>query len=588
MAFDFACPDWPDRLQRGATPIADLDLDEETAARAVNIFNKLRLPDVPGQPELRVAAGEWMRDIVRAIFGSMVRVRKETAIDAAFVPPAGDEEWIEVRRVGEVFILVPKKNAKTTSAAAIALTFMLMNERRNADMLIIGPTQKISEVAFEQAKGIILADDWLQKRFHLIEHKKTIRDRKTGTRLMVRTFGMDVLTGAKPIFALIDEVHILGSVPYAADVIRQIRGGMLPFPESVLVMITTQSDHPPMGVFRSELQYARGVRDGKITERVRMLPVLYEFPEAVQTGDAKAWANPDMWHMVTPNLNRSITIDALMDGYERAKQDGQAEIIAWATQHLNVEVGLALHSNRWVGADFWPAAVRIEVQGGGLVGLQKLIERCEVATVGIDGGGADDLGGLGVIGRERETRRLIGWAHAWAHPTVLQRRKEIIPALQDFANDGDLTFCDRPTQDHDEMCEIVALLGDAGLLPETEAVGLDAAGVSALVDALVGSGVAQEQMVAVAQGYRLSSAIWGLERKLMDGTFVHGGQRLMAWCIGNAKAEQKGNAVLITKETAGKAKIDPLIALFNAFALMSRNPSVAGGSYLDESELMVL
>ena len=563
MAFDFACPDWADRLLRGETPIADLALDMVAAERAVSIFNKLRLPDVPGQPELREAAGEWMRDIVRAVFGSM-----ETS-------PNGPE----VRQVGEVYILVPKKNAKTTSAAAIALTFMLLNKRRNADMLIIGPTQKISDVAFEQARGMIEADadGFLQKRFHVQDHKKTIRCRVTGARLMIRTFGMDVLTGAKPIFALIDEVHLLGTVSYAADVIRQIRGGMMPFPESVLVMITTQSDHPPAGVFRSELQYARGVRDGKITERVRMLPVLYEFPESVQTSDAKSWADPALWHMVTPNLNRSITIDALMDGYERAKQDGPAEIIAWATQHLNVEVGLALHSNRWVGADFWQGAMRVEIEGGGLIGLQRLIERCEVATVGIDGGGADDLGGLAVIGRERETRRLIGWAHAWAHPTVLQRRKEIIPALQDFANDGDLTFSERPTQDHEEMCDIVGPLKDAGLQPEAAAVGRDAAGVGALVDALAGAGVTETQMVAVAQGYRLSSAIWGLERKLMDGTFVHGGQRLMAWCIGNAKAEQKGNAVLITKETAGKAKIDPLIAMFNAFALMSRNPAAAGG-----------
>lgn len=564
MAFDFSCLDWAERLQRGETPIADLPLDEKEAERAVGIFNKLRLPDVPGQPELRDAAGEWMRDIVRAVFGSMQT--------SAHGP--------EARQVGEVFILVPKKNAKTTSAAAIALTFMLLNQRRNADMLIIGPTQKISDVAFEQARGMIEADadGFLQKRFHVQDHKKTIRCRVTGARLMIRTFGMDVLTGAKPIFALIDEVHLLGTVPYAADVIRQIRGGMMPFPESVLVMITTQSDHPPAGVFRSELQYARGVRDGLIKDRVKMLPVLYEFPEAVQTGEGQPWANPELWHMVTPNLNRSITIDALMDGFERARHDGTAEVIAWATQHLNVEVGLALHSNRWIGADFWQGAAKIGLTGGGMIGLRKLIECSEVAVVGIDGGGADDLGGLAVIGRERATRRLIGWAHAWAHPTVLQRRKEIIPALQDFASDGDLTFCEHATQDHEEMCEIVGVLIDAGLLPEAEAIGLDAAGVTALVDALAGAGVAPEQMVAVAQGYRLSSAIWGLERKLMDGTFVHGGQRLMAWCIGNAKAEQKGNAVLITKETAGKAKIDPLIAMFNAFALMSRNPVAASAA----------
>jgi phage terminase large subunit-like protein len=557
MAFDFVCPDWAEKLARGETPIADLPLDMAKAERAVGIFNKLRLPDVIGQPELREAAGEWMRDIVRAAFGSM----------------ASSAAGPEVRQVGEIFILVPKKNSKTTSAAAIALTFMLMNKRRNADMLIIGPTQKIAETAFEQARGMIEADPegFLQKRFHIIAHQKTIKDRTNGTRLMIRTFGMDVLTGVKPIFTLIDEIHILGSVPYAADVIRQIRGGMMPFPESLLVMITTQSDHPPEGVFRTELQYARGVRDGKITERVKTLPVLYEFPEAIQISKDKAWLNPDLWHMVTPNLDRSITLDALLDGYARAKEDGTGEIIAWATQHLNVEVGLALHSNRWIGADFWQAA-----KDALPVTLESIRERCDVAVVGIDGGGADDLLGLSVIGRCRETMAWLAWFHAWAHPTVLDRRKEIVPVLRDFEAAGDLTICDWPTQDFEELTQMIGALNDDGLLPAEAAVGLDPAGVAALVDELTLAGIAPAQMVAVGQGYRLSSAIWGMERKLMDGTFRHGGQPMMAWVLGNARAEQKGNAVLITKETAGKAKIDPLMAGFNAFMLMARNPQAAG------------
>ncbi|GGW24033.1 terminase [Gemmobacter lanyuensis] len=557
MAFDFACPDWVEKLERGQTPIADLPLDAEAADRAVQVFNRLRLPDVIGQPSLAEGAGEWIRDVVRAVFGSMST--------SSLVP--------EVRQVGEVFILVPKKNAKTTSAAAIALTFMLLNKRRNADLLVIGPTQKISDVAFGQARDMIDADPegFLQKRFHVQDHKKQIKCRVTGAKLMVRTFGMDVLTGAKPVFALIDEIHLLGTVPYAADVIRQIRGGMMPFPEALLVMITTQSDHPPAGVFKTELQYARGVRDGLITERVRMLPVLYEFPEAMQTAEHKPWQDPAYWHMVTPNLGRSITLEKLLDGFTRAKQDGIGELIAWATQHLNVEIGLALHSNRWVGADFWLAARDVS-----LTGLDQLIERSEVAVVGIDGGGADDLLGLNVTGRCRETRQWLSWSHAWCHPVALQRRQENIATMHDFEARGQLTICSHPSEDHAGVCDIVAKLQDAGLLPEAAAIGLDPAGVAALVDELSAVGIAPEQMVAVGQGYRLSSAIWGMERKLMDGTYRHCGQEIMAWCIGNARSEQRGNAVLITKEAAGKGKIDPLIAAFNAFTLMSRNPTAAG------------
>jgi phage terminase large subunit-like protein len=60
---------------------------------------------------------------------------------------------------------------------------------------------------------------------------------------------------------------------------------------------------------------------------------------------------------------------------------------------------------------------------------------------------------------------------------------------------------------------------------------------------------------------------------LSDGTLIHAGQPLMAWCVGNAKIELKGSARAVTKQASGKAKIDPLIALFNAAMLMARNPA---------------
>jgi phage terminase large subunit-like protein len=564
--WDFACPDWAERLKAGESLIPELPLDAKEAARAIAIFNRLRLPDVAGTPALADAAGDWIRDLVAALFGS---------IDAD-----------GVRHVGEFFELVPKKNTKTTSGAAIMLTAMLAedpNRSRNQQFHLYGPTQPIAELAYFQALGMIRADPegYLQKRFHPREHLKSIVDIVTNNELRVKTFDMKVSTGTIPKGVLVDELHVLGSMHFAMRVIGQIRGGLITRPDSFLGFITTQSDEPPAGAFKAELMLARAIRDGRVSGKgARMLPVLYEFPEAVQT-DGESWREPKIWHWVNPNLGRSVSLDRLEADWAQAQEKGEEEVRRWASQHLNVEVGLALHSQRWRGADLWESAQDPVLAKPGLEGLQALLDRCEVVVAGVDGGGLDDLLALNVTGRERDTNRWLTWSRAWVWREGLELRKEIAPRLLDFAKDEDLVVLDAGegfNQDIAQLVDVLRTVKDSGLLPEKSAIGLDPQGVGALVDALAEIGLEQPQVVAVSQGFRLSSAVWSAERQLKHRMLVHGGSEMMAWCVSNAKAEQRGNAVLITKEAAGKAKIDPLVAMFNAVKLMETNPEATNAN----------
>ena len=64
----------------------------------------------------------------------------------------------------------------------------------------------------------------------------------------------------------------------------------------------------------------------------------------------------------------------------------------------------------------------------------------------------------------------------------------------------------------------------------------------------------------------------GAERRLASGLLKHAGGPLMRWCVPNLKIEPTATGIRATKQTAGDAKIDPAMAMFNAVTLMSRNP----------------
>ncbi|MBD3785643.1 MAG: terminase large subunit [Sphingomonadales bacterium] len=560
----FACPDWWEKIEAGETPMADVPVNADKAAIALAFFNRLRLPDVAGNPPLSEACGDWFRDILVAFLAS-------------------EDPQTGARIVWEVLAMVPKKSSKSTYVAALALTALYLEASPNSQMLLIGPSQNISARLFGQAQGMIRLDPALAQIFHIQDHLKTITRRQTGTALSVKTFDTGIITGEIPVLTIIDELHELGKKSGAASVMQQIRGGGITMKGGQVMMITTQSDKAPAGIWRSELDKARAIRDGKGGARPIMLPVLYEFPVDLQK-DETFWRDRGNWHFVLPNLGLSIDQARLEEDYENnGKVTPEAEQI-WVSQHLNIEIGVGL-SGGWTAAEDWEGAA---IEGG--IDLAQLMERCEVAVVGIDGGGLDDLFGIAVIGRDRESKDWLCWTHAWAHRRVLDRRPIIAERLRDFAAQGDLTFFDErdPTADVEGAADIVARLFGAGLLPDDAAIGMDTVQVYAIIEALVARGLDEEQLKYVGQDWRLSPAIWGLERKLQDGTFRHAGQRMMDWVLGNAKVEQRGSAVRMTKEAAGKAKIDPLIAVLNAFILMARNPEGQGRSYLESAGLMVL
>jgi hypothetical protein len=129
--------------------------------------------------------------------------------------------------------------------------------------------------------------------------------------LLIKAADADVITGSKATFILVDETHVFSQKGKAADIFIEIRGSLAARPDGFLLQITTQSKDPPAGVFKSELNIARDVRDGLID--LPLLPMLYELP--LRVAENGGWKDPKTWALVNPNLNRSVDEAYLQKNY---------------------------------------------------------------------------------------------------------------------------------------------------------------------------------------------------------------------------------------------------------------------------------
>lgn len=533
----------------GLPLVPELPLFRAEADRALRVFKRLKIPDVIGQPTLGEASGAWFFAIIEAMFG-------------AYDPKTNR------RMIQEFFLAIPKKNAKSSYGGAAMVVALIVNRRPEGEFLLVAPTKEIADIAFKQASGTIRVDPELDKLFHIQRHIRLITHRRTGATLQIKAADTDVITGSKALGTMIDETHVFAKRPRAAEVFVELRGALAARPDGFLFQMTTQSKEPPSGVFKAELSMARAVRDGRVV--LPMLPVIYELPNRLARDGG--WKDRKYWPLVNPNMGRSVDEEFLVREVMKAEEQGPAALALIASQHFNVEIGLSLMSDRWAGADYWARRADPDLT------LDEVLARSECAVIGIDGGGLDDLFGMAVLGRERDTKDWLLWSHAWCHEGVLEARKSIAAMLRDFSAAGDLTIVDDRLQDISAIVGVVLRVRDSGLLG---GVAADPAGLGEFVDAMAEIDITQDNklLIGVGQGYRMMNAIKTGERMLASGRLRHSGSGLMAWCVGNLKIEPTATAIRATKQHAGDAKIDPAMAMFDAIDVMTTNPTA--GAVLD-------
>jgi phage terminase large subunit-like protein len=106
------------------------------AEEALGIFKSLQMTDLPQRrdgtwPTMGEVCEQFVFDLVATLFGAQTETGESI--------------------VKEAMLLISKKNGKSTIAAGIMLTALILNWRHGAELLVLAPTIEIASNSFGPA-----------------------------------------------------------------------------------------------------------------------------------------------------------------------------------------------------------------------------------------------------------------------------------------------------------------------------------------------------------------------------------------------------------------------------------------------------
>ena len=541
------CPDFDDRLTNGEFPL-DYEtyepyLNQKRADKFVEIMQRLRIPDIPGQPLMQ---GDeyfplWIELTARIVGGGL------------------QEDGTQLAK--EILVSIGKKNGKTTNLVApFAIASAMMSPRPNATGILMSRTKELAQTMFAAVAGIIRADPQLSKLFKIQNTTRVVTFVPNNFNLQVKSMDTGTVTGVKPVFVAIDETWLFDNEA-AQSVMMQLRGAGAAISESQIVHISTHADHVPKGTWKGVLETAKKTRSGEHDIR-GFVPLLWETPPSVVSQGIEAVCDPKNWHCGNPNLGRSVDLRWLKSSFKNVLAAGDdIQLRQWLSQHANCEITDQLTGNAedtWIGAPIWNTHTDSRVD------FEWVLENCNRVCMGFDGGGLTDITSLCVLGLGADGEWYVGWKHYVYPQFAANNRREGI--LSDAIRDGLIEV----VQPGEEIQEIAAMVLDLTNQRGDAFFGL-AIDPSRLADEMntAAAELGVDQYIhGIKQGWGLQSGWITVERKLSTGKLVHGGRDFEQWCANNVRVKA---GLPAKKYSADVGKIDPVIALFMA-AILANNP----------------
>lgn len=485
----------------------DCKWDGKAAARAVDFFPEC-LQFVEGQwAGQPFALQKWQKDYVATLFG--------------WKRPDG------TRRYRESLAALPRKNAKTTTVAGLGLYMLCCDGEQGAQVYSAAFSRDQASLIYAPASKMAKRSKHLATRVDCIESTKRIVFKQTGSFLRAIPAEAANSHGFNASAVLFDELHTQRTRELY-DVLKTSQGAR----RQPLFLSISTAGYDRNGVCYEVWKYARAVRDGMVRDP-QFLPMIYEINEG------EAWDDEATWKRVNPNLGVSISTDFLRAEFGRAKQLPAYEN-TFRNLYLNQWTEQAI---RWLPMELWDACN---------VTLPELSG--EPCWCGLDLSTTRDITAFAMVFRFGDAYAVL--PHFWIpQDTASQKEREDLVPYRQWAQQGYVTLTEGNTVDHARVRADINRFNERYNIQE---IAIDRWNAAQITTELAGDGLVVTQF---GQGFAsMSAPSKELERLVLAGTLIHGGNPVLRWMATNAARATDAAGNIKPAKDKSTGRIDGIVA----------------------------
>lgn len=453
------------------------------------------------------------------------------------------------RRYRQAFIMIPRKNGKSTLAGGLADYLLIGDNEPGAQIYCCASDQEQASVVFREAKRMLDTVPKLKSELVIETFKDSIVCLSSGSVLRALTSTPDSKHGLDPHAVIFDELHTFKN----RDLYDTMHTAMGSRRQPLEIMITT-AGQDKKSLCYDMYDYACKVRDGVIDDP-EFLPIIFE---AAPEDD---WTDPKVWAKANPNLEKTVKLDFLHRECKKAL-NAPGHQNSFRQLYLNQWVE---QENRWLELSIWD-------EGAGALDWTELSQAMQgrACYAGVDLSSTMDLTAFVLMFPPEEDNEPWVIIPRFYIPRVrmLQRIERDRVPYDQWIKAGAIVATDSNAVDYNYMKKDILHAAEIFDLRE---IAFDRFNATDLMLTLQDEGLPVIQVPQTMAAMNMPSKqfeVLVVERKL-----AHGNHPIMRWMVSNAVLQTNAVEDIKPSKEKSRDKIDGVVA-----AIMALGRATARGN----------